>query len=304
MPELLSTSIPGLPAPRKGKVREVYDLGDSLLIVATDRISAFDVIMENGIPDKGTILNQMSAFWFDHFADVPNHMMSVDDDVIQSRLPAAHPELRGRSILARKAKPLTIECVARGYIAGSLYKEYRAMGGAVRDLVLPAGLVDSDRLPEPIFTPATKAEEGHDENISFAEAVDLVGYETAVKVRDWTLELYARAAQHAATKGLILADTKFEFGETEDGIIWIDEALTPDSSRYWEASAYAPGTSQPSYDKQFVRDYLETLSWDKRPPGPRLPTEIVEKTRAKYVEAFERITGISDLGSRIADRGA
>jgi phosphoribosylaminoimidazole-succinocarboxamide synthase len=291
MVELLHTAITGLPPARIGKVREVYDLGDVLLIVATDRISAFDVVMANGIPDKGRILNQMSAFWFDKLADVcPHHVISTDDAVIAERLPQPRQELTGRTTLARKAKPLTIECVARGYISGSLYKEYKAAGGAVHDLVLPLGLVDSSKLPEPIFTPATKAEEGHDENVSFARACDMVGKETAETVRDWTLKLYNRAAEHAATKGLILADTKFEFGETADGIIWIDEALTPDSSRYWDAAQYEPGRSQPSYDKQFVRDYLESIGWNKLPPGPELPRDIVTKTREKYLDAFRLIT--------------
>jgi phosphoribosylaminoimidazole-succinocarboxamide synthase len=292
MAELLHTALPGLPPPRVGKVREVYDLGDELLIVATDRISAFDVVMANGIPDKGRILNQMSAYWFEKLGSVcPHHIISTDDSVIASRMSTSQPELAGRSTLAKKAKPLTIECVARGYIAGSLYKEYRSEGGAVHGLNLPEGLLNSDRLPEPIFTPATKAVEGHDENIDFARACDMVGRETAEQVRDWTLELYLRAAERCASVGLILADTKFEFGETEDGIISIDEALTPDSSRFWDAALYGPGMSQPSFDKQFVRDYLETLTWDKRPPGPVLPAEIVAKTRAKYVEAYERITG-------------
>ncbi|HEY0867496.1 MAG TPA: phosphoribosylaminoimidazolesuccinocarboxamide synthase [Fimbriimonas sp.] len=292
MAALLTTEIPGLPAPRRGKVREVYDLGDELLIVATDRISAFDVIMANGIPDKGKILNQMSAFWFDLLQGLcPNHILSVDDGTIQSRLDDPQPELEGRTTLARKARPLPIECVARGYLSGSLYKEYRAGGGSVHGLSLPDGLVDSSQLPDPIFTPATKAQEGHDENISYRQAADLVGAETARKVRDWTLALYRQAADHASKAGIILADTKFEFGETDEGIVWIDEALTPDSSRFWDASRYQPGKSQPSYDKQFVRDYLETLDWDKRPPGPELPDEIVQKTRAKYVEAFERLTG-------------
>jgi phosphoribosylaminoimidazole-succinocarboxamide synthase len=292
MAELLHTSLHGLPPPRVGKVREVYDLGSELLIVATDRISAFDVIMSNGIPDKGRILNQMSAFWFDRLGGVcPNHVISTDDAVIASKLPHPHEELRGRATLAMKAKPLAIECVARGYIAGSLFKEYLKEGGAVHGLAIPPGLINSDRLPEPIFTPATKAQEGHDENISFAQACDIVGREVAETVRAWTLELYAKAVEHSATAGLILADTKFEFGETEDGLIWIDEALTPDSSRFWDGSQYRPGKSQASFDKQFVRDYLETLDWDKRPPGPVLPPDIVAKTRAKYVEAFERITG-------------
>jgi len=294
MAELLHTALLGLPPARVGKVREVYDLGDEMLIVATDRISAFDVVMANGIPDKGKILNQMSAFWFSLLADVcPNHVISVDDSVIQSRLSQPQPEILGRTTLARKATPLTIECVARGYISGSLFKEYRAQGPSVHGLALPDGLVDSSKLPEPIFTPATKATEGHDENISFEQACDRVGWETASLVRDWTLELYARAVDHAATKGLILADTKFEFGLTADGVILIDEALTPDSSRYWDASLYEPGHAQPSYDKQYVRDYLETLNWNKQPPGPVLPPEVVANTRAKYVAAFELVTGRS-----------
>lgn len=288
---LLETALPNLSPSRKGKVREVYDLGDCLLIVATDRISAFDVVMANGIPDKGRILTGLSAFWFDRLGGVaPHHVLSTDDAEIAQRV-GAIDSLRGRSMLARKAKPLAIECVARGYITGSLFKEYRTQGGGVHGLALPDGLVDADRLPEAIFTPATKAEEGHDENLSFAQACDIVGRETAETVRDWTLKLYAQAAEYAATKGLILADTKFEFGETEDGLIWIDEALTPDSSRYWDAGLYHPGGPQPSYDKQFVRDYLETIRWDKRPPGPTLPDDVVAKTRAKYVEAYERLTG-------------
>ncbi|HVT10642.1 MAG TPA: phosphoribosylaminoimidazolesuccinocarboxamide synthase [Fimbriimonadaceae bacterium] len=292
MAELLHTALPGLPPPRVGKVREVYDLGDELLIVATDRISAFDVVMANGIPDKGRILNQMSAFWFDRLGTVcPHHVISTDDSVIAGRLSSPQPELAGRSTLAKKALPLTIECVARGYISGSLFKEYRVQGGAVHGFGLPEGLLESGILPEPIFTPATKAAEGHDENISFARACDMVGREVAEQVRDWTLELYRQASRHCAEVGLILADTKFEFGLTADGVIWIDEALTPDSSRFWDTALYEPGHAQPSYDKQFVRDYLETLAWDKRPPGPVLPGDIVAKTRAKYVEAFERITG-------------
>lgn len=292
MSALLQTAIEGLPAPRRGKVREVYDLGSELLIVATDRISAFDVIMANGIPGKGVILNQMSAFWFNKFSNLcQNHVITVDDNEINSRLPRPHPELAGRSIIAKKAKPLPIECVARGYITGSLFKEYRVHGGDIHGLNLPSGLLDASRLPEPIFTPATKAEEGHDENLSFRQAADIVGRETAELVRDWTLEIYALAAKHAETAGIILADTKFEFGETADGIIWIDEALTPDSSRFWDVKTYAPGQSPPSYDKQFVRNYLETLDWDKRPPGPTLPDDITAKTLDKYLEAFSRLTG-------------
>ena len=292
MPELLHTAIVGLPPARVGKVREVYDLGDEVLIVATDRISAFDAVMANGIPEKGVILTQMSAFWFEELGDLcPHHVISTDDAVIQARCQESQPELAGRTTLAKKARTVPVECVARGYITGSLYKQYRSNGGKILGLDLPDGLRDGDRLPEPIFTPATKAEEGHDENISFAEVVDQLGSDTANFLRDKTLQIYARAAAHAEARGIILADTKFEFGEHADGILWIDEALTPDSSRYWPADTYAPGQSQPSYDKQFVRDYLETSGWDKNPPGPMLPEDVVAKTRAKYEEAFARITG-------------
>ncbi|MCB0825650.1 MAG: phosphoribosylaminoimidazolesuccinocarboxamide synthase [Armatimonadetes bacterium] len=290
---ILSTKLPALGEPRKGKVREVYDLGSQLLIVSTDRISAFDVIMANGVPDKGKILNHMSEFWFNKLGSIcDHHLISASDDEIKAELGSNwSDDLAGRSMLAKKAKPLTIECVARGYICGSLYKEYKAQGGDIHDLGLPGGLRDGDRLSEVIFTPATKAEEGHDENISFSQAADRVGQEVAEQVRDWTLKIYCAAAEHAATCGLILADTKFEFGLTDDGIIWIDEALSPDSSRYWEAKDWAPGGPQPSFDKQYVRDFLETIDWDKRPPGPTLPEDVVTNTRAKYVEAYERITG-------------
>ena len=292
MPELLHTAIFGLPAPRVGKVRDVYDLGDAMLIVASDRISAFDAVMANGIPDKGCVLNQMSNYWFDKLSHVcPNHLISVDFADIQARCLSPQPELKGRAMLAKKAKTLPVECVARGYISGSLFKEYRKEGGNVHDLGLPEGLVESAKFAEPIFTPATKAETGHDENISFAKVVDTVGKETAELIRDWTLQLYTEAAQHAEAQGLILADTKFEFGETPDGIILIDEILTPDSSHYWDASLYAPGVGQPSFDKQFLRDYLETSGWDKNPPGPTLPPEIVAKTREKYFEAYRRVVG-------------
>lgn len=292
MAELLHTALHGLPPPRVGKVREVYDLGDAVLIVATDRISAFDAVMANGIPDKGRVLNQLSAFWFDRLARVcPNHVISVDDEAIAARLPRPQPEIRGRATLARKATPLLIECVVRGYLAGSLFKEYRASGGNVHGLSLPDGLLNGSPLREPLFTPATKAQEGHDENISFAQAVDLVGKEVAEQARDWSISLYLAAALHAEHCGLILADTKFEFGLTDDGLIWIDEALTPDSSRYWDAGLYQPGQAQPSFDKQFVRDYLESSGWDKLPPGPELPPEIVAQTRAKYLEAYRLLTG-------------
>ncbi|MBI1331721.1 MAG: phosphoribosylaminoimidazolesuccinocarboxamide synthase [Armatimonadetes bacterium] len=292
MQELLHSSVPGLAAPRTGKVRDVYDLGSEVLIVATDRISAFDAVMENGIPQKGCILNQMSAFWFEKLHDIcPNHMISIASADIQSRLPSPVFALNGRSMVAKKARTIPVECVARGYLCGSLFKEYKAQGGNIHGFHLEEGLLDSSRLPEPIFSPATKAEEGHDENISFQKVVDLLGSEVANLLRDWTLQLYAAAAAHAASKGLILADTKFEFGESEEGIILIDEALTPDSSRYWDSSLYSPGKSQPSFDKQFVRDYLETSGWDKTPPGPLLPAGVVSKTREKYVEAFVKIVG-------------
>jgi len=292
MPALLTTSLPGYAPPRSGKVRDVYDLGDSLLIVATDRISAFDVVMPNGIPDKGKILNQMSGFWFAYLSEVcPNHVLATGDEAIAERIPGCPEELRGRSVLANKARPLPIECVARGYLAGSLFKDYVREGHGVYGLDMPSGLVESQEFPEPIFSPATKAQEGHDENISFKQAADLVGKEVAEQIRTWTLELYTRAFAMAEQKGLLLADTKFEFGETDGGLILIDEVLTPDSSRYWDASLYKPGGPQPSYDKQFVRDYLEAVGWNKQPPGPTLPDEVVAKTREKYVEAFERITG-------------
>ncbi len=292
MPALMEADIPGLPPPRRGKVRDVFDLGDALLIVATDRISAFDVVLPNGIPDKGRVLSQMSAFWFDKFESVcPNHVLTTSDADIASRLSEFGGELFGRCTLARKAIPLPIECVARGYISGSLFKEYKAKGARVHGLALPEGLQESQRLPEPIFTPATKAQTGHDENLSFEQAADLVGRETAETVREWTLEIYGMAADYALSRGILLADTKFEFGETDSGLIWIDEALTPDSSRFWEAAQYSPGGPQPSYDKQYVRDHLESVGWDKRPPAPELPPEVVRNTRAKYLRAFELLTG-------------
>lgn len=292
MPALLSTALPGLPPPRCGKVREVYDLGDSLLIVATDRISAFDVVMANGIPDKGRILNQMSAFWFDRFREIcPNHVIAAEDRDIADRVPGLESEFAGRCTLGKKAKPLPIECVARGYISGSLFKDYIKQGPGVYELGLPEGLVNSQKLPEPIFTPATKEESGHDENLSFRQAASIVGLDVAERARDWTLAIYRAAAEYAATKGIILADTKFEFGFVDGELTWIDEALTPDSSRFWEASLYAPGGQQPSFDKQFVRDYLEEIGFNKQPPGPVLPEDVVVKTRAKYLEAFERLTG-------------
>jgi phosphoribosylaminoimidazole-succinocarboxamide synthase len=292
MGTLLHSRIQSLPTPLEGKVREVYDLGDAFLIVATDRISAFDVVLENGIPDKGAVLNGMSAFWFDRLASIcPSHMITIDDETIQSLLPERDSELRRRSMLVKKARPLPVECVARRYISGSLFKEYTSYGADVHELGLPEGLIESEQLREPIFTPATKAGEGHDENLSFRQAADLIGKESAEFVRDRTLSIFREASKHAADCGLILADTKFEFGETDDGLIWIDEALTPDSSRYWDASRYEPGHDQPSYDKQFVRDYLRSIGWDMRPPGPRLPEDVVHRTREKYLDCFRLITG-------------
>ncbi len=303
MPELLRSSIPGLPAPKVGKVREVYDLEPStglpeLLIVATDRISAFDATMANGIPDKGSLLTGMSAWWMRFLLnETGHHVIATDAEAITARLPQLQPELFGRSTIARKAKPLPIECVARGAMMGSLYKEYRLYGERgteereLHGFAFRPGILEGEMLPQPIFTPATKAESGHDENISFAQAVDLVGLEVAEIVRDRTLNLYRRAAAHASANGLLLADTKFEFGLVDEGVILIDEALTPDSSRYWDAELYKPGGSPPSFDKQFVRDFLETSGWDKTPPGPFLPPDVVAGTRGRYAEAYRRIVG-------------
>jgi phosphoribosylaminoimidazole-succinocarboxamide synthase len=295
---LLTTALPGLSEPRRGKVREVYDLGDQILIISTDRLSAFDVVMANGVPDKGRILNQMSAFWFRHLAALgPHHVISTEDVEIARAAGISDADyaalgLNGRCTLARKAQPVLVECVARGYITGSLYKQYRQEGGSILGLDLPAGLLDGDELPVPIFTPATKAQSGHDENISYAEAAATIGEELAARLREWTLALYNVARQHAATRGLILADTKFEFGLTSAGeLIWIDEALSPDSSRFWEADQWKPGGPQPGFDKQFVRDWLEQSGWNKQPPGPELPETIITQTRDKYVQAFERVVG-------------
>ncbi len=282
-------------AKTEGKVRQIVDLGTEVLLVTTNRISAFDEVLATLIPDKGRILNGMSAFWFEKLVGVvPNHMISVDEEGFPEEILKILRELGadpGTSMRCRKAKPLPIECVARGYIAGSLYKEYLSEGKNVHGLDLLENLKNSDKLPEAIFTPATKAQEGHDENLSWAQTVDLVGAETANLARDWTLKLYNEAALHAEANGLILADTKFEFGETADGIILIDEALTPDSSRYWDPNLYEPGKSQPSYDKQYVRDYLEQSGWNKQPPAPALPADVVTKTREKYLECYRRIVG-------------
>ena len=293
---LLETDLPGLTLLRRGKVRDVYEVDAAhLLIVATDRISAFDYVLGSGIPDKGRILTQLSAFWFDFLHDVvPHHMVTTDTSRFPARL-AAHAEtLAGRSMLVKRTTPVPIECVARGYLAGSGWKEYRD-GGAICGVHLPAGLRESDRLTEPLFTPATKAESGHDQNIPESDARALVGDAAVSRLRDVTLALYGRAARHAESRGIILADTKFEFGWTgtpgASELMLIDEALTPDSSRFWPRDTYRPGGPQPSFDKQFVRDYLESIQWNKQPPVPALPDDVVQRTRAKYLEAFRRLTG-------------
>jgi phosphoribosylaminoimidazole-succinocarboxamide synthase len=289
---LLDTRLNGTRPDRHGKVRDLFDLGDRLLLVATDRISAFDYVLGSGIPDKGKVLTQLSAFWFEHTAGVvTNHLLSTDmADLPASLLP--HREmLQGRSMLVRKTTPLAIECVARGYLSGSGWKEYQT-AGAICGVPLPPGLRESEQLPAPIFTPATKASTGHDVNISEAEAGTLIGEDVVAEVRNLTLALYTAGAAHAQSRGIILADTKFEFGVADTGeLILIDEVMTPDSSRYWPLDLYAPGGPQPSFDKQFVRDYLERIQWNKQPPVPSLPDDVVEKTRDKYVEAFRRLTG-------------
>jgi phosphoribosylaminoimidazole-succinocarboxamide synthase len=293
MPALLTTDLP-LPAFRRGKVRDVYDLGKSLLIVATDRISAFDCIMPEGIPGKGRILTQVANFWFGATRDIlPNHLEATEVEAYPEVLRPYAEQLRGRSILVRKTAPLPVECVVRGYLAGSGLKEYQKTG-AICGIPLPAGLRNADRLPEPIYTPSTKAEEGHDENIDFATMAGLIGQDLAVRVRDLSLALYRRGCEVALERGIILADTKFEFGVLEDGgLILIDEVLTPDSSRYWLADSWKPGANPPSLDKQFLRDYLETLStWDKQPPAPHLPPDVIQGIQARYLDLAGRF-GIS-----------
>jgi phosphoribosylaminoimidazole-succinocarboxamide synthase len=295
---VLHTTLARRPPDRQGKVRDIYDLGDQLLIVATDRISAFDYVLGSGIPDKGKVLSQISAFWFDRMVPiVPNHVLSTDVADVPGLSKSDAEVLAGRSMLVRKADPLPIECVARGYLSGSGWKDYVATG-EVCGIVLPEGLLESSRLPEPIFTPATKAQSGHDINISVDDAGTIVDPDVLDRARELTLQLYAEGAAHAESVGIIVADTKFEFGLLpEDGrpaadrLILIDEVLTPDSSRFWPADTYVPGGSQPSFDKQFVRDYLERIKWNKQPPVPSLPDEVVLKTREKYVEAFRRLTG-------------
>ena len=288
---LLQLDIPGLKKLRSGKVREIFDLGDRLLFVATDRISAFDVIMPNGIPRKGEVLTQISHFWFEKFASlVPNHLLARAREALPDRLRQFTPLLEGRSMIVKKAKPLAIECVVRGYLSGSGWKEYQS-SQTVCGIELPDGLTESSRLPEPIFTPATKAETGHDENISFNRAVEIVGPEIAEQARAFSLQIYQAACSHAHDRGIIIADTKFEFGIFEGKLILIDEVLTPDSSRFWPADEYEAGRGQPSFDKQFLRDYLERIAWNKQPPAPSLPEFVVQKTQEKYLEAFTRLTG-------------
>jgi phosphoribosylaminoimidazole-succinocarboxamide synthase len=287
---LVDTTLPGFPLWRRGKVRDVYDLGDRLLVVATDRLSAFDVVLPTGIPGKGAVLTELSLFWFRLLADVvPHHVIASEVDEYPGELRAHRDQLQGRSMLVSKTDPLPVECVVRGYLAGSGWKDYRATG-AICGVPLPAGLRESDRLEHPIFTPATKAESGHDENIAFAEMEKRVGAARAAEARDKSLTLYVRARSHAEARGIILADTKIEFGLRDGKLVWIDEALTPDSSRFWPRDGYAPGHGQPSFDKQYVRDYLETLAWDKQPPGPALPPEVVARTGEKYREALTRLT--------------
>jgi len=294
---ILTTDFLRLKLFKKGKVRDVYEVDNNLLIIATDRISAFDVVMANGIPDKGKILTQISNFWFNFISDIiPNHLISTEIDKISGQLPAAGNKIKmhkmhleGRTVLAKKAKGVPIECVVRGYLSGSGWKEYQK-SGSICGITLSKGLVESDKLPEPIFTPSTKAETGHDENINEEQARRIAGDKIFDTVKNATLAIYKKCSEYALKKGIIIADTKFEFGEVDGKIIIIDEILTPDSSRFWPKDLYKPGGGQPSYDKQFVRDYLETLDWDKTPPGPKLPDDVVQKTRDKYLEALKKLT--------------
>lgn len=284
------TDFPGLKLRGRGKVRDIYDLGDRLLIVATDRLSAFDVVLPTPIPDKGKVLTQLSLFWFEKLAHiVPNHLITTRD--FTGELAPYAAALEGRAMLCRRTEPAPIECVVRGYISGSGWKDYQK-SGAICGIPLPKGLRESDKLPEPIFTPSTKAVTGHDENISFDQTVEVVGQPLAEKLRDTSLTIYTQASEYAAERGIIIADTKFEFGLLGDHLIWIDEALTPDSSRFWPADQYSPGKAQPSFDKQYVRDYLERVGWNKLPPGPSLPADVVAATREKYRDSYQRITGL------------
>src|SRR4051812_13910595 len=290
MTPLRDLDLPGIPKLRSGKVREVFDLGETLLFVATDRLSAFDVILPDPIPEKGAVLNQISAFWFRQFTFVKNHLITADIEKFPAELGSFSEQLRGRSMIVRKTQPLPVECVVRGYLAGSGWKEYQQTG-SVSGVALPAGLPLASQLPGPTFTPSTKSEAGHDENIDWAKCCAAVGPDVAERVRELSLKIYQAGRQHAAERGIIVADTKFEFGLLGDELLLIDECLTPDSSRFWPADGYVVGQSPPSFDKQFVRDYLETLDWNKTAPGPSLPAEIIEKTAAKYREAFQRLTG-------------
>jgi phosphoribosylaminoimidazole-succinocarboxamide synthase len=288
---LFETDIKAFPLWRRGKVRDVYDLGERLLVVTTDRLSAFDVVLPTPIPDKGLVLNQLSLFWFRMLGDVvPNHVLTSEVDEYPSELRPWRAELLGRSMLVRKTEPLAVECVVRGYLVGSGWKDYQKTG-ALCGITLRPGLRESEQLEPALFTPSTKADVGHDENISFAAVEKTLGAARAAEVRDVSLALYSRARAYAAERGILLADTKFEFGVRDGRLVWIDEALTPDSSRFWPRDGYAPGRAQPSFDKQFVRDHLEAIRWDKRPPAPALPEEIVDKTRARYLEAHARLTG-------------
>lgn len=290
-PVILETDLAGVERHAQGKVRDVYRAGERLLIVATDRISAFDYILPTGIPDKGRVLTQLSIFWFDFLRDVtPTHFLTADVADYPQPLPGFRDQLEGRSMLVKRANMIEIECVARGYISGSGWKEYQKEG-TVCGIVLPPGLKESDRLPEPIFTPATKAQTGHDENVSFEHVVSVIGLDLSRRLRDLTLEIYTRAARYAETKGIIIADTKFEFGFVGDELVLGDEVLTPDSSRFWPAESYRPGGAQQSFDKQFVRDYLESIRWNKQPPAPPLPDEVAAKTSEKYRQAYSILTG-------------
>jgi phosphoribosylaminoimidazole-succinocarboxamide synthase len=287
---VMETDLEGLKAWR-GKVRDIYDLGDRLLIVATDRLSAYDVVMPTGIPDKGRVLTGLSLFWFEFLADItPHHLLSADLADMPEAVRARPEVFQGRSMLVRKARVFPVECVVRGYLAGSGWREYQASGG-ICGVPLPKGLRQGEKLPEPIFTPATKAASGHDENIPFERAAELLGPDAAATLRDRSLAVYRKAADYAAARGILIADTKFEWGEADGRALLVDEVLTPDSSRFWPADRYRPGRDQPSFDKQFVRNWLDTLDWDKTPPGPPLPEDIVRRTREKYVEAYNRLTG-------------
>ena len=287
----MKTDLSGVKLHGRGKVRDIYDLGDHFLIVATDRLSAFDVVLPSPIPNKGKVLTQMSAFWFDRFKDVvPNHVVSTDVGKYPQNLHQFRDQLQGRSMLVKKAKVFPVECVARGFLTGSGLKDYNKTS-SVCGIKLPPGLRDSDRLPEPIFTPATKAETGHDENISEEQAAKIIGQDTVRRLKELTLQLYSRGVEYARTRGIIVCDTKFEFGLIDGRISIVDEMLTPDSSRFWPADQYSPGKPQPSFDKQFVRDYLEKIGWNKQPPAPELPDDIVKATSAKYVEALRLLTG-------------